>query len=48
MNEGHVVTFESQKHKDYELNYLAHELDLEALVHALVLWRHFLLDRRFI
>ncbi|KAH9288261.1 hypothetical protein KI387_032378, partial [Taxus chinensis] len=35
MQEGRVVDFESRKLKDYELNYLTHDLELVAVVHAL-------------
>ncbi|KAH9299919.1 hypothetical protein KI387_044615, partial [Taxus chinensis] len=48
MQEGKVVAFESRKLKDHELNYPTHDLELAAVVHALVRWRHFLLGRRFI
>ncbi|KAH9296314.1 hypothetical protein KI387_039902, partial [Taxus chinensis] len=45
--DGMVVAFESRKLKDHELNYPTHDLELAAVVHALVRWRHFLLGRRF-
>ena len=33
--------------KAHELNYPTHDLELAAVVHALVRWRHFLLGHRF-
>ena len=47
MHDGRVIAFESRKLKDHELNYPTHDLELAAVVHALVRWRHFLLGHRF-
>ena len=43
MQDGHVIAYESRKLKNHELNYPFHDLELVAVVHALVHWRHFLL-----
>ena len=45
--EGHPVAYESRKLRIHELNYPTHDLELLAVVHALKLWRHYLLGRRF-
>ena len=47
MQEGEAITYESRKLKDHEVNYPTHDLELVAVVHALVHWRHFLLGHRF-
>ena len=47
MEGGHVIAYESRKIKDHELNYPTHDLELAAIVHALVHWKHFLLGYRF-
>ena len=47
MQDGRVIAYESRKLKDHELNYPTHDLELVAIVHALVRWRHFLLGHRF-
>lgn len=47
MQDGRVIAYESQKLKDHELNYPTHDLELAAVVHALVRWRHFLLGHWF-
>ena len=47
MQDGHVIAYKSRKLKDHELNYPTHDLELAAVVHALVRWRHFLLGHRF-
>ena len=47
MQNGQVITYESRKLKDHELNYPTHDLELAAIVHALIHWRHFLLGHRF-
>jgi hypothetical protein len=42
-----VVCYESQKLKYHERNYATHDLELVAIVHALKMWRHYLMGRRF-
>jgi hypothetical protein len=37
---GYVVFYESRKLKEHEKNYATHDLDLEAIVHTLKMWRH--------
>ena len=38
--EGHAVCYEYRKMKEHERNYVVHDLELEAIVHALKMWRH--------
>ena len=45
--EGRPVAFTSRKLKDYEKNYAMHDLELLAVIHALKLWRHHLLGKKF-
>jgi hypothetical protein len=33
--------------KEHERNYATHDLELEAIIHALKKWRHYLMGRRF-
>ena len=42
-----MVCYESRKLKDHEKNYATHALELAAIVHALKMWRHYLMGRRF-
>ena len=44
--EGKPIAFESRKLRLHELNYPTHDLELLAVVHALKLWRHYLLGHR--
>ena len=46
--EGKVVAYESRKLKDHEQRYFAYDLELTAVVHALRVWRHYLLGKRFV
>ncbi|MCO5586097.1 hypothetical protein L7F22_040036 [Adiantum nelumboides] len=47
IQEGRPVAFTSRKLRIHERNYPTHDLELLAIVHALKLWRHYLLGRRF-
>ena len=40
MQDDRVIAYESRKIKDHEHNYPTHDLELAAVVHALVCWRH--------
>jgi hypothetical protein len=44
---GHVICYESRKLKEHERNYATHDLELAAIVHALKMWRHYLMGRKF-
>jgi hypothetical protein len=44
---GHVICYESGKLNDHEINYATHDLELVAIVHALKMWRHYLMGRKF-
>jgi hypothetical protein len=48
MQEGSVVCYESRKLNEHEANYVTHDLELAAIVHALKMWRHYLLGRKFV
>ena len=46
MQEGHVVAYASRQLRKLEVNYLAHDLELAAIVHALKIWRHYLIAKK--
>ena len=46
--DGHVIAYESRKLKIHEKNYATYDLELAAVIHALKMWRHHLIGRRFI
>jgi hypothetical protein len=46
MQEGKVVAYASRQLRPHELNYPTHDLELAAVVHALKIWRHFLIGNR--
>jgi hypothetical protein len=48
MQEGRVIFYTSRKLNEHEINYVTHDLELAAIVHALKMWRHYLLGRRFV
>ena len=43
MQEGRVIAYASHQLKKHEVNYTTHDLELVAVVHALKIWRHYLL-----
>ena len=47
-HKGHLVCNESCKLTDHERNYVVHDLELEVVVHALKMWRHYLLGKKFL
>ena len=46
--EGHVIAYESRKLKIHEKNYATYDLELDIVIHALKMWRHHLIGRRFL
>jgi hypothetical protein len=44
---GHVISYESIKLKEHERNYATHDLELVSIVHALKMWRHYLMGKKF-
>jgi hypothetical protein len=48
MQEEHVICYESRKLNEHEINYVTHDLELAAIVHALKILRHHLLGRSFV
>ena len=47
MQDGHVINYESRKLKEHEKNYATHELELTAIIHALKMWIHYLMGKKF-
>eukprot|EP00253_Pinus_taeda_P019414 PITA_19414 len=48
MQEGRVIAYESRKLKEHEQKYSAYDLELAAIIHALKMWRHYLMGRKFL
>ena len=47
MQDGHVISYESRKLKEHEQNYATHDLELAAIIHALKMWIHYLMGKKF-
>ena len=47
LQENYVATYESRKLKEHEKNYVTHDLELSSIVHALKMWQHYLIVRKF-
>jgi len=46
MQEGRVIAYASRQLRKHELNYPTHDLELAAVVHALKIWRYYILGNR--
>jgi hypothetical protein len=44
---GHVIGYESRNFKENERNYATHDLEHASIVHALKMWRNYLMGKRF-
>jgi hypothetical protein len=46
MQDGCMVAYASRQLRKHEVNYLIHDLELAMVVHALKIWRHYLMGKR--
>jgi hypothetical protein len=46
MQEGYVIVYTSHQLRKHELNYPTHDLELAAVVHALKIWRHYIMGTK--
>jgi hypothetical protein len=46
MQEGKVVAYASRQFRKHEQNYPTHDLELAAIVHALMVWRHYMIGNK--
>ena len=47
MQNEKVIAYASRQLKEYEKNYPMHDLELAAVVHALKIWRHYLMGAHY-
>jgi len=43
MQDNRFITYASQALRPHKLNYLTHDLELAAVIHALKIWKHYLM-----
>jgi ribonuclease HI len=46
MQDGHVVAYASRQLRKHEEKYPTHDLELAAVIHALKIWRHYIIGKR--
>jgi hypothetical protein len=46
MQDGHVVAYASRQLRKHEEKYPTHNLELATVVHALKIWRHYIIGKR--
>jgi hypothetical protein len=44
--QGHVIAYASRQLRKHELNYPTHDLELTSIVHALKIWRHYIMGTK--
>src|SRR5574338_58045 len=47
MQRGKVIAYASRQLRPHEVRYPTHDLELAAVIFALKVWRHYLLEERF-
>jgi hypothetical protein len=47
MQNRHVICYESRKLKEHKINYATHDLEFASIVHALKIWRHYVMSKKF-
>jgi hypothetical protein len=47
MQDGRMVAYASRQLRKHEVNYPTHDLELATVVHALKIWRHYLMGKRY-
>ena len=47
MQDNHVICYDSRKLKEHEKNYATHDLELATIVHALKMWKNYLMGQKF-
>ena len=48
IKENFVVDYQSRKLKEHENNYYMHDLEIVAIIHALMMWWHYLMGTKFL
>jgi hypothetical protein len=46
MQKVHVIAYASRQPRKHELNYPTHDLELAVVVHALKIWRHYIMGTK--
>jgi ribonuclease HI len=46
MQDSHVVAYDSRQLRKHEEKYPSHDMELAAMVHALKIWRHYIIGKR--
>jgi hypothetical protein len=46
MQDDHVVAYASRQLRKHEEKYPTHDMELVSMVHALKIWRHYIIDKR--
>jgi hypothetical protein len=46
MQDDHVVAYASRQLRKHEEKYLTHDLELATVIHALKIWRHYIIGKR--
>ena len=47
MQNGKVIAYASRQLRPHEVRYPTHDLELDVVIFALKIWKHYLLEERF-
>ena len=47
LQNDHAICYKSQKLKEHEQNYRTNDIEIASITHALRMWRHYLMGRKF-
>ena len=48
LQENYVLAYESRKLEEHDKNYAMHDLELASIIHALKMWRNYLIGRKIL
>ena len=48
LQDDYVISYESRKIIDHENKYATNDLELETIIHALKMWGHYFIGRKFL
>ena len=48
MHDNHVISYKYKNLKEHKRHHVTHDLELVTIIHALKMWRHYLIGNKFL